>query len=56
LFVCRRKAGLGFITFFWKVMKNKNNPVNPVDPVQKIKIRLSSSQLWVESVAQGVAD
>jgi hypothetical protein len=22
----RRQAGLGFITFFWKVMKNKNNP------------------------------
>jgi len=20
------QAGLGFITFFWKVMKNKNNP------------------------------
>ena len=23
-------AGLSFITFVWKVMKNKNNPVNPV--------------------------
>jgi len=37
LFFSRRKAGLSFITFFWKVMKNKNNPVNPVDPVNKKK-------------------
>jgi hypothetical protein len=33
LFFSRLKAGLDFITFFSKVMKNKNNPENPVDPV-----------------------
>ncbi|MDH3885523.1 MAG: hypothetical protein OET63_14985 [Desulfobacterales bacterium] len=35
LFFSRRMAGLSFITFFWKVMKNKDNPVNPVNPVIK---------------------
>jgi hypothetical protein len=28
-------GGIGFHTFFWKVMKIKNNPNNPVDHVQK---------------------
>jgi len=33
LYFTSRAAGLRFITFIWKVMKQNNNPNNPVNPV-----------------------
>ena len=40
-------AGLRFITFIWKVTKQKNNLNNPVDPVQKAINEIKNKIIWL---------
>jgi hypothetical protein len=42
-------AGLRFIAFIWKAMKQKNNPSNPVDPVQEAINEIKHKIIWLPS-------